>query len=177
MPKLDELRERLPDEARDIRLNLGNIADDAGSLTPAQQWGTIIASALTTRHRELAAAAITRAKAKGIEDAVIEDAKAAAVLMGMNNIYYRFKTLVEREEYKTKPARLRMTRIARPAANKVDFELFCLAVSAITGCGSCVKSHEKVVIDGGLNEDQVNDAIRIAAVVHASSIGLDLADT
>ena len=57
--------------------------------------------------------------------------------------------------------------------NKVDFELFCLAVSAINGCEMCVQSHEKVVLDGGLTEDHVHDAVRIAAVVHAAAVGLE----
>lgn len=175
MANLETLRERLPDEARDIRINLGNVLTEDGSLSPAQRWGTAIACALATRHRELSAAVIEGAKEAGVEAAVIEDGKAAAVLMGMNNVYYRFKHLVGREEYKTKPARLRMTRIARPSSNKVDFELFCLAVSAINACESCIKSHEKVVIDGGLTEDHVNDAIRIASVMTASAVGLDLA--
>jgi alkyl hydroperoxide reductase subunit D len=67
-----------------------------------------------------------------------------------------------------------MNRIAKPAASKVDFELFCLAVSAINGCESCIKAHEKVVLTGGLTEDQVHDAVRIAAVVHGAAVALDL---
>ena len=66
-----------------------------------------------------------------------------------------------------------MNRIAKPAGTKVDFELFCLAVSAINGCETCVKSHEKVVVGGGLSEDQVHDAVRIAAVVHGAAVALE----
>jgi AhpD family alkylhydroperoxidase len=46
------------------------------------------------------------------------------------------------------------------AGSKVDFELYCLAVSAINGCEMCIRSHEQVVIEGGLSEDQVHDAVR-----------------
>lgn len=176
MPKLDDLRDRIPEEAKDIRLNLGIVLTEAGTLTPAQQWGTGIACAVATRHRELSLAVINGAKEAGVDQAVIDDARAAAALMAMNNVYYRFKGLVAREEYKSKPARLRMTRIARPASSKVDFELFCLAVSAINACEACVRSHEKVVIDAGLSEDQVHDAIRIAAVVNAAATSLDLSE-
>jgi alkyl hydroperoxide reductase subunit D len=105
---------------------------------------------------------------------VVDDAVAAAALMGMNNVYYRFRHLIGRDVYSEKPARLRMNRIARPAASKVDFELFCLAVSAINGCESCMKAHEKVVLAGGLSEDHVHDAVRIAAVVHGAAVALDL---
>ena len=55
----------------------------------------------------------------------------------------------------------------------MDFELVCLAVSAINGCEMCVQSHEKVVLEGGLTEDQVHDAVRIASVIHAAAVGLE----
>ena len=82
--------------------------------------------------------------------------------------------MIGKEVYPQKPARLRMQRIARPAGEKADFELFCLAVSAINGCESCVQSHEKVVIEKGITEDQVHDAIRIAATVNAAAVALEL---
>jgi lipoyl-dependent peroxiredoxin subunit D len=115
------------------------------------------------------AAALTAAGAD-----VVEDAKAAAALMAMNNVFYRFRHMIGKPSYDAKPARLRMQRIAKPATNKADFELFCLAVSAINGCEMCIRSHEAAVIEGGLSEDHVFDAVRIAAVVHAAAVALEL---
>ena len=37
------------------------------------------------------------------------------------------------------PARLRMNVMANPGVEKVDFELWSLAVSAINGCGMCIE--------------------------------------
>ena len=108
--------------------------------------------------------------------AVIEDALAAAALMGMNNIYYRFRHMVGKPGYSEKPARLRMNRLVRPSTNKADFELFSLVVSAINGCEMCVQSHEKVVVEGGITEEQVHDAIRIASTVHAAAVALELGE-
>ncbi len=108
-----------------------------------------------------------------VEAAVIDDGIAAAALMGMNNVFYRFRHMIGKPSYETKPARLRMQRIAKPATNKADFELFCLAVSAINGCEACVRSHEHVVVEGGLSEDNVHDAVRIAAVIHAAAVALE----
>ena len=71
-------------------------------------------------------------------------AKIAASLMAMNNIYYRFVHLVHAADYKTLPAKLRMTAMAKPGVDKVDFELWSLVVSAINGCGMCLEAHEKV---------------------------------
>jgi len=92
----------------------------------------------------------------------------------MNNVYYRFRHMIGKPSHDAKPARLRMQRIAKPATNKADFELFCLAVSAINGCEMCIRSHEAVVIEGGLTEDQIVDAVRIAAVVNAAAVALEL---
>jgi alkyl hydroperoxide reductase subunit D len=55
----------------------------------------------------------------------------------------------------------------------VDFELWSLAVSAVNGCGMCMESHEKVVRAAGLTAEQVQSAVRIAAVVHAVAATLD----
>ena len=97
--------------------------------------------------------------------------------MGMNNVFYRFRHMIGKEVYGTKPARLRMNRLVKTAGSRTDFELYCLAVSAINGCGTCVIAHEKTVLEGGLTEDQVHDAVRIAATVHGAAVALEAADT
>ncbi len=58
------------------------------------------------------------------------------------------------------------------AGSKVDFELFCLAVSSVNGCEACVKSHEHVVKEGGLTTEQVVDSVRIAATMLAAANAL-----
>ncbi|HYE73575.1 MAG TPA: carboxymuconolactone decarboxylase family protein [Blastocatellia bacterium] len=173
MSAIETLRSQLPEAAKDIKLNLQSIFQSS-SLTASQMWGTAVASAIASRNEELARAILTDAQASGIDANVIEDAKAAAVLMGMNNVYYRFRHMIGKEGYSTKPARLRMNWIAKPLGSKADFELFCLAVSAINGCEMCVRSHEQVVIQGGLTEDQVHDAIRIAATINAAAVALEI---
>jgi alkyl hydroperoxide reductase subunit D len=90
--------------------------------------------------------------------------------MSMNNVFYRFRHLVGKPGYAQIPARLRMNRLAKPRTSKADLELFSLAVSAVNGCESCVQSHESVVVAHGLTEQDVHDAIRIAATVHAVSV-------
>ncbi len=173
MSTLDALRERIPDLARDIRLNLGAVLVPA-TLTPAQVWGVAVATAAAARRPDLLEAITAEARAAAGE-AVVEDGLAAAALMAMNNVYYRFRHVIEKESYGQKPARLRMTRLAKPATNSIDFELFSLAVSAINDCAACVRAHEHAVIEGGLGEDHVHEAVRIAAVVHAAAVSLDLA--
>ena len=93
--------------------------------------------------------------------------------MGMNNVYYRFLHLTKNETYGTIPARLRMQIIRSHGVDQADFELWCVAVSAINACGACVDSHEKVVREKGMTEETVLAAVRIASVVHGLAAVLD----
>jgi lipoyl-dependent peroxiredoxin subunit D len=170
MSQIEQLRQALPDPARDIKLNLQSVFQST-SLTPAQVWGTAVASAIAARNPDLVDAVVADAR-EAVDAAVVDDARAAAALMGMNNVYYRFRHMVGKPEYSQKPARLRMNWIAKPLTNKTDFELFCLAVSAINGCETCVQSHEAAVVEGGASDEQVHDAIRIAAVINAAAVAL-----
>ena len=168
---LEAFRQRFPDHAKDIKLNLQSVMSDS-TLSVPQRWGVAVASAIATGNDELRDAAIADARRAGVDQKVLDDAAAAAVVMAMNNVYYRFRHMVAKESYQTKPPRLRMNRIMQPVTTKVDFELYSLAVSAIHGCEMCVRAHEKAVVDGGMSEDQVNDTIRIAATFHAASAAL-----
>ena len=171
MSALQAIRDALPESAKDIRLNLQSVLAES-TLTPAQKWGVAVASAATARTRALLDAVTADALAE-VDAGVVEDARAAAAVMAMNNVYYRFRHMVAKPAYAQKPARLRMNRLAKPATSRIDLELFSLAASAINGCETCVQSHERAVLDGGLSEDQIHDAIRIAAVVHAAAVALD----
>ncbi len=169
---IDELKDRLPDHARDLRINLGVIAGST-ALTPQQAWGTAIAAAATARNREVATAIAADASAHLSSDAIAA-AQGAAAIMGMNNVYYRFLHMMgDGSEYAQLPARLRMQIIGKPGVEHLDFELWCLAASAITGCESCVRSHEQVVRERGGTREQVQDAVRIAAVIHAVALTLE----
>lgn len=167
---IEALKERLPEYAKDIKLNLGSLATEP-SLSTQQRAGTFVASALASRNAEVTRAIIAEFGSQLSPEALIA-AKAAASIMGMNNVYYRFTHLVG-AGYDRLPAKLRMNVIGKPGVEKVDFELWSLAVSAINGCGMCLISHEKVVREGGLSQEQVQAAVRIAAVVHAVAATLD----
>ncbi len=176
MHSLENLRSRLPDAARDIKLNLQTVLQTT-ALSRAEAWGTALTSAATARSAALQAAIVAEARHElGHEAAepVVQDALAAAALMAMNNVYYRFRHLIEKPVYADKPARLRMNRLGKPSTDKRSFELFCLAASAINGCETCMRAHERVVTSAGLSEDAVHDAIRIASTVHAAAVALEL---
>ncbi|MBI2394666.1 MAG: carboxymuconolactone decarboxylase family protein [Deltaproteobacteria bacterium] len=175
MNALELLRASLPDEARDIKLNLSAVLQggSGAALSQAQRWGVAVACAAATRNAALLEATLADAAAHA-EAPVISDALAASVVMAMNNVFYRFRHMIGKPAYEAKPARLRMNRLGQPASRKVDFELFALAVSAMNACESCVRSHEKVVLENGLTDDHVHEAVRIAAVMQATAVALEI---
>jgi alkyl hydroperoxide reductase subunit D len=174
MSAVELLAAELVEPARDLKLNLQSVLTAACSLTPAQRWGTAVAAAVASRNVRLQVAIVADARNE-VGPAVVEDAVAAAAIMAMNNVYYRFRHQIGKPTYSERPARLRMNRMVKPAGNKVDFELFSLAASAVLGCCWCMGAHERVVLEGGMTEEQVHDAIRIAATIHGAAIALEVA--
>lgn len=161
---LEALLDTVPDYAKDLKLNLSNVLRQT-ELTPQQAWGTALACAVACRNPELLAAIAQEARQQ-LTPAAYQAAGAAAAIMGMNNVYYRFLHLVDNEKYRTIPARLRMNVIRTHGSDPVDFELWCTAVSAINNCQACAQSHERVVREKGLPEETILAAVRIAAVIH-----------
>jgi alkyl hydroperoxide reductase subunit D len=165
---LDSLRDLIPDYARDLKLNLGSVLTPTGApgLNEQQIWSLALASAIASRNNAFTHA-IEAVAGTQLDAAHLQAARAAAAIMGMNNVYYRFLHLVEDTEYQGLPARLRMNVLGNPGIDKLDFELLSLAVSAINGCGLCITSHEKKLRAHGITREQIQSAVRIAAVVHA----------
>jgi lipoyl-dependent peroxiredoxin subunit D len=171
---MDALRDRIPEYARDLRLNIASVLTPQGApgLSEPQLWMTALATAIASRNAELARLIEAEATAR-LQPAEIEAARAAAAIMGMNNVYYRFLHLVEDEEYSRLPARLRMNVIGSPGIARADFELVSLAVSAVNGCGKCVLAHERVLRQHEVSREAVQSAVRIASVIHAVAGVLD----
>lgn len=176
MDNTKSLIEALPEAAKDLKLNLQSVLGD-GTLSKEQRFGIALACAFAARNEALRDALAADARAtigEVAEEAWFEDAQAAAALMAMNNVYYRFRHMIGKPSYGAMPAKLRMSRIANPKTSKLDFEFMCLAVSAINACEMCVRSHEHSLLEMGASEVQVHDAVRIAAVVNAVAVSLEL---
>jgi alkyl hydroperoxide reductase subunit D len=174
MIDVTSLKNLIPEHAKDLKLNVANVLSPEGApgLTEQQILATALASAIAARNRlllrEIEALVTSR-----LDAAQVNAARAAAAIMGMNNVYYRFTHLVENDDYRKLPAKLRMSVIGNPGVPKVDFELYSLAVSAINGCGACVAAHEKVVRAAGVSAEGVQSVVRIAAVIHGIAVALD----
>ena len=139
---VEDLKNRIPEYAKDIKLNLSSLAGEE-TLNSQQLWGTFLSCALAGGHAEVIRAIHAEASAK-LSPEALNASKAAASIMAMNNVYYKFTGMMD-ETYRSLPAKLRMNVIGNPGVEKADFELWSLAVSAINGCQFCVKSHEKKV--------------------------------
>lgn len=173
---LTDLRNALPDYAKDLKLNLDSVLSDAGAqgLDAKQIRAIALSCAIASRYKPLTEA-IEAFAAEKLSPEEIAGAKAAAAVMGMNNIYYRATHLIQNEEYGQLRAGLRMNIMANPGIDKMTFELASLAVSAINGCGACMDSHEKVLRKHEISAQGVQSALKIGAVVHAVAVALEQA--
>src|SRR5690606_7607570 len=132
-----------------------------------QKWGCFLASA-----HAAGAAPVIRAIEAQVEGVLSPEArsaaKAAAAIMGMNNIYYRSLHLMHNAEYRTLPAKLRLNTLANPGVEKLDFQLWSTAVSAMNGCGPCLEPHEGERRHHAARAPPVHAGLRIASVVTAA---------
>jgi alkyl hydroperoxide reductase subunit D len=170
---LEDLKNRLPAFAKDVKLNVSSMLSDE-TLTEQQRYGLFVACAIATRNPDVVQAFEAEGRAH-LSSAALDAAHAAASIMAMNNVYYRFVHLASNKSYETMPARLRMNVIGNPGVDKVDFEMWSLAVSAINGCGKCVDAHDKVLRDAGVAEDKIQTAVRFAAIIQSLAVALEAA--
>jgi alkyl hydroperoxide reductase subunit D len=161
----------LPEYANELKLNLSSVLQQA-ALTEQQTWGTAVASAIACRSAELTRSILAEAQLHLTPEA-LSAAKSAAALMGMNNIYFRFSHLSGNNAYNYIPSHLRTKATRIHGLARLDFELWCIAVSAINGCSACVIAHERLLRERGVPEDTILAAVRIAAVIHGVAAVLD----
>jgi alkyl hydroperoxide reductase subunit D len=165
---LEQFTESIPNYARDLRFNLEAVLRQP-ELTERQTWGIALSCATACWNARLREALETEA-ARHLDGPALTAAKTAAAMMGMTNIFYRFRHLTSNTRYASIPARLRLQSIRTHGGDPLDFELCCLAVSAINGCAACVDLHEKELRAKGVSEEAVVAVVRIAAVVHAVAL-------
>ena len=164
MDFLNSIKARIPDTAKDIRLNLDG-AITRSSLTPADSLGVALAAAFAAKSKPLVDA--FKAAAPEAEG---NAALTAAALMGMNNVWYPFVEMANDEDLKTQRPELRMNAYATlGGVEKKKFEAYALAASIVGKCHFCVESHYALLKKEGLTTQQLRDIGRIAAVVNAAA--------
>lgn len=147
----------------DMKLNFKKFFSDS-QLGPRDAGLVTLACATSVNSPKLIDFAEAHLKANGANDQEIQEAKDAGSIMGVMNVFYRFRHWVHKEAYQ-KPAGLRMNIMARPITGKASFEMMAFAVSAINGCEACVKSHEESLLKHEVSEDKVYDLVRLSAII------------
>lgn len=170
---LETIKEKLPEFAKDARINLSKVLDcnQSDGLTAHQIYGCALAVAYQLNNRFLQAELQSE-----LSQEVIDAAKLAASLMAMTNVYYRFIHLAEMPELNQVPAGLRMQGMMNPGVDKASFEMMSLAVSILNGCGACISAHCNQLKEHGLSIQAIARIGRISAVLHATHVSLSLVD-
>jgi alkyl hydroperoxide reductase subunit D len=160
---VDEVKELIPDYAKDIRLNLENVIlrssvdyDYASSLALAAAWATGNQDIVS-----MISVGIT-------DDTERQAAFKAAALMAQNNIWYPYVEMADDPNLKGLPAQLRMNAIStHGGTTKAKFESYALIASIIGKCHFCVKAHYETLKQEGYTTEQLRDIGRIAATINA----------
>ena len=164
MEFLDAIKDRIPDYAKDIRLNLDAVVARS-SLPSEDALGVALAAAFASKSAPLIEA--FRANTPAAE---ANAALTAAALMGMNNVWYPYVEMAADEELKTVRPELRMNAYASSGGvEKKKFEAYALAASIVGKCHFCVQSHYALLKKEGYTVQQLRDIGRIAAVVNAAA--------
>lgn len=169
MEFLGALKERIPDYAKDIRLNLDAVVSRS-SLEQADALGAALAAAFAAKSKAI----VDAIRGSGqLSDVDTNAALSAAALMGMNNVWYPYVEMANDEDLRSQRAELRMNAYAtHGGVDKKRFELFALAASIVGKCHFCIASHYKMLKENGMTAQQLRDVGRIAAVITAAGNAL-----
>lgn len=165
---LSKLLDALPPYAADLRINLARLAADT-VLSEQQKWGCFLACAFAVGQSQVLDA-LNAETAGRLSEAGRSGAKSAATIMAMNTVYYGAVNLLNNHDYRADPPGLSMLALGSPGVDKIDFEIWAFAVSALSNCEACLNSHEAELHKRGVTIEQVRAALRIASVINAVSV-------
>ena len=160
---VNQIKEALPEYAKDTRLNLDAVINRS-TLNSTVASGCALAAAMATGNGKL----VTFIQS-GMEDVTERDAAlTASALMAQNNIWYPFVEMANDNQLKGLPAQLRMNAIANHGGStKINFEAYSLAASIVGKCHFCVNAHYDLLKKEGMTIEQLRDIGRIASVINS----------
>jgi alkyl hydroperoxide reductase subunit D len=158
--------------AKDLKLNLKKLLEDS-SLSQQEAYATLAGLAQSLHSPELKEIAQAGLETTDLNDEQKQEAFEAGALMGMMNMYYRFRHFVT-EAHGELPsayrmAGLRMNALAQPLLGRETFEMVAFSVSVLNGCSQCIVSHERTLKEHNISEEKIHDLARLAAVSKAIS--------
>ena len=160
---VDQLKENIPDYAKDTRLNIDAVVKRS-TLPQEEAEAVALAAAFATGNTKL----WTWIQSQIAAQKEAEAAVTAASLMGMNNVWYPYVEMAEDPALSGLPPQLRMNAItSHGGTTKARFEAYSLAASIVGKCHFCVKAHYETLKKEGYTVEQLRDIGRIAAVMTA----------
>jgi alkyl hydroperoxide reductase subunit D len=170
MKWVNQLKEAIPDYAKDTKLNLDAVLVRS-TLAPDEAYGCAIAAAFATGNGKLISfmSVYISESEVGEQEAWTKErdaALSAGAIMAQNNIWYPYVEMADDPALKGLPAQLRMNAIAtHGGTTKARFEAYSLAASIVGKCHFCVKAHYETLKKEGYTVEQLRDIGRIAAVI------------
>jgi len=160
---VDQLKEGLPEYAKDTKLNLDAVIKRS-TLAVEEAEGCALAAAMSTGNGKLVTFIQSSMENSQERDAALT----AASLMSMNNTWYPYVEMAEDANLKGLPAQLRMNAITtHGGTTKERFEAYSLAASIVGKCEFCVKAHYETLKKEGYTVEQLRDIGRIASVMNS----------
>ena len=165
MSWLENLKESLPDYAKDTKLNLDAVINRS-TLETDEAVGCALAAAMATGNGKLTSYIQSNFQNEVERNAALT----AAALMAQNNVWYPYVEMAEDVNLKGLPAQLRMNAISsHGGTTKAKFEAYSLAASIVGKCHFCVKAHYDTLKKEGYTVEQLRDIGRIASVINSLS--------
>ncbi|MBC7781662.1 MAG: carboxymuconolactone decarboxylase family protein [Proteobacteria bacterium] len=166
MEFLDEIKQRIPDYAKDVRLNLDAVIARS-SLPQTEALGAALAAAFAAKSDML----VSAIRSSGLlAEADVQAALTAASIMGMTNAWYSFIDLADDAQLKSLPAQLRMNGYQNHGGTtRRSFEVYALSASVVGKCRFCISSHVEVLRKEGVGDAELRDIGRIAAVINSAA--------
>ena len=167
MGTIEELKNSIPDFAKDVRLNFSSIIMNS-TYEDELIYGCAYASSLSIGNKEFSKIFENECSIR-LSKNFVESIKSTVAIMTMNNMWYKYRDAMPSVEMKVGPQKLRVNIMGNYAGlNKILFESISLCVSAINGCKFCIKAHSQLLIDEDKSKDYVFTIGRIASVIVAA---------
>ena len=165
MSWVDQLKEIIPDYAKDAKLNLDAVITRS-SLDKTEAEACALAAAFAAGNTKL----WTWVQSQMEDQTEATAAVTAAVTMSQNNVWYPYVEMAEDANLSGLPPQLRMNAIAtHGGTTRERFEAYALSASIVGKCHFCVKAHYETLKTAGYTVEQLRDIGRIAAVITAVS--------
>jgi alkyl hydroperoxide reductase subunit D len=162
---------KIPPYAADIKANFEEIlTKDVEGLTANHVYGISIAVCYALKNEQMLNVIRNEAKVF-LEDQHFEAAKSAVAIMALNNTYFGFLAMLG-ETYTV--GDLSMEVLKNPGIDKLEFEMYLLAVSLVHNCQYCVRFHEGKLSKKGIDKVTIQNIGKIAAVLKSVAQVLEM---